>query len=100
MQELASVVDDPDDWLTALEESVVEQLRERGGSTALALSRAEPRLRTKLVIAEGKAYGGPASIGSRVLNIMSSAGPDRPWATRWAVVGQSVRVGADREVAA
>jgi hypothetical protein len=49
-------------------------LRERGGSTALALSRAEPRLRTKLVISEGKAYGGPASIASRVLNLMSSEG--------------------------
>jgi hypothetical protein len=74
VQELAAVVDHPDAWLTALEESVVQQLRVRGGSTALALSKAEPRLRTKLVIAEGKAYGGPASIGSRVLNIMSSEG--------------------------
>jgi hypothetical protein len=74
VKELAAILDDPADWLAAVEDSVVGLLRERGGSTALALSRAEPRLRTKLVISEGKAYGGPASIASRVLNLMSSEG--------------------------
>jgi len=95
VQELATISDDPDEWLTSLEETVNVLLRERGGSTALALSRVEPRLRTKLMISEGKAYGGPASIGSRVLNIMSSQGrivrgrPGGQWASsqyEWAAI--------------
>jgi hypothetical protein len=74
VKELADVIEDPETWLTELEESVVDRLRELGGATALALSRAEPRLRTKLVMAEGKAYGGPTPINSRVLNLISSQG--------------------------
>jgi hypothetical protein len=74
VKELAAVVDDPGSWLEEVENSVVERLRELGGATALALSRAEPRLRTKLLIAGGKAYGGPTAINSRVLNLISSQG--------------------------
>ena len=74
MKELAAVVDDPGTWLAEVEDAVVDRLRELGGATALALSRAEPRLRTKLVIAEGKSYGGPTAINSRVLNLISSQG--------------------------
>jgi hypothetical protein len=74
VKELASVVDDSGSWLEELEESVVDRLRLQGGATALELSRAEPRLRTKLVIAEGKAYGGPTAINSRVLNLIASQG--------------------------
>jgi len=74
VKELAAVVDDPGTFLADLEQAVVDRLRELGGATALALSKAEPRLRTKLVIAEGKAYGGPTAINSRVLNLISSQG--------------------------
>jgi len=57
-----------------LEDAVVDLLGELGGATALALSKAEPRLRTKLVYAAGKAYGGPAAINSRVLNLIAAQG--------------------------
>ena len=74
VKELGAVVDDPDPWLAAVEDSVVRQLRLTGGSTGVALSKADDRLRTKLSYAEGKAYGGPAAINSRVLNILSAQG--------------------------
>lgn len=72
--ELAAVVAEPDQWLTGVEDSVVELLRKSGGSTGVALARADDRLRTKLNYAEGKSYGGPAAINSRVLNILSAQG--------------------------
>jgi hypothetical protein len=74
VKELAAVVDDPDEWLTEVSDAVVARLQQSGGATGLALSRADPRLRTKLMFAEGKAYGGPASINTRVLNILSAQG--------------------------
>lgn len=74
VKELASVAPDPDVWLTDLQHSVVDRLRELGGASALALSKLDPRLRTKITAAEGKAYGGPVSINSRVLNIISAQG--------------------------
>jgi len=74
VKELASVVTDPEPWLTEVEESVVGRLRELGGASGVSLSAAEPRLRTQLVYAEGKAYGGPVAINSRVLNIISAQG--------------------------
>ena len=74
VKDLAAVVDDPGTWLAELEDAVVDLLGELGGATALALSKAEPRLRTKLVYAEGKAYGGPAAINSRVLNLIAAQG--------------------------
>lgn len=74
VKELAAVVPDSDTWLTEVSDAVVEQLLRWGGGTGLALSKADPRLRTKLVFAEGKAYGGPTSINTRVLNILSAQG--------------------------
>jgi len=74
LKDLAAVLDDPATWLAELEDSVVGRLRQLGGATALALSRAEPRLRTQLSYAEGKAYGGPAAINSRVLNLIAAQG--------------------------
>ena len=74
VKDLAAVVADPGRWLAELEDAVVDLLGELGGATALALSKAEPRLRTKLVYAEGKAYGGPAAINSRVLNLIAAQG--------------------------
>ena len=69
-----SITSDPAAWLTQLDDAVLRVLRESGEATALELSRAEPRLRTQLTYAEGKAYGGPANITSRVLNLLSAEG--------------------------
>jgi hypothetical protein len=74
VKELAAVVPDPENWLTEVSDATVARLQESGGATGLALSRADPRLRTKLMFAEGKSYGGPASINTRVLNILSAQG--------------------------
>jgi len=80
IKDLATVTDqptitsDPANWLTQLDDAILRLLRESGEATALELSRAEPRLRTQLSYAEGKAYGGPANITSRVLNLLSAEG--------------------------
>ena len=74
VKELGAVVDDPDPWLADVEDAVVARLREVGGATGVALSRADVRLQTKITVAEGKAYGGPVAINSRVLNILSAQG--------------------------
>ena len=74
VKDLATVMDEPGPWLDGLQESVVGQLRELGGASALALSKLDPRLRTKVGIADGKPYNGPVSVNSRVLNLISSRG--------------------------
>jgi len=74
VKHLAEVVDHPDAWLADVERRVHAILQDTGGGTAAALSTAEPRLRTKLTYAEGKAYGGPATITTRVLGLMAADG--------------------------
>jgi hypothetical protein len=70
----AGIAVDADAWLTDVAGSVLSQLAARGTATGAELSRAEPRLSTKIVVAEGKSYGGEFSITSRVLNLMSAQG--------------------------
>lgn len=74
VRDLGTVVDDPGRWLADVERSVHAVLRETGGAAATALSTAEPRLRTKLTYAEGKAYGGAVTITTRVLNLIAADG--------------------------
>lgn len=74
VKELAAVVPDPEVWLDDLQSAVVDRLRELGGASALTLGKLDPRLRTKIGVADGKAYGGPVSINSRVLNLISAQG--------------------------
>jgi DNA glycosylase AlkZ-like len=62
-------------WLREVEAGVLRVLAARGGgATGAQLAGDEPRLRTQLVYAEGKAYGGPANITSRVLTLISAEG--------------------------
>jgi hypothetical protein len=62
-------------WLRAVEAGVLRALAARGGGAPGAqLSADEPRLRTQLVYAAGKAYGGAANITSRVLVLMAAEG--------------------------
>ncbi len=74
VKDLAAATPDPAVWLTELDESVLRLLRELAEATGAELSRAEPRLRTQITYAEGKAYGGPANITTRVLNLLSAEG--------------------------
>ena len=62
-------------WLRSVEAGVLRALAARGGGAAGAeLSADEPRLRTQLVYAPGKAYGGAAYITSRVLIMIAAEG--------------------------
>jgi hypothetical protein len=62
-------------WLRDVEAGVLAALAARGGgATGAQLSADEPRLRTQLVYAEGKSYGGAQNITSRVLTVISAEG--------------------------
>jgi hypothetical protein len=70
----AGIAADPAGWLKEVGEAAVRALTARGTATGAELAQDEPRLRTQLVYAEGKSYGGPASITSRVLMLLSAEG--------------------------
>ena len=62
-------------WLRSVEDGVLRALAARGGgATGAQLSADEPRLRTQLVYAADKSYGGPANITSRVLVLIAAEG--------------------------
>jgi hypothetical protein len=62
-------------WLRSVEAGVLRALAARGGgATGTQLSADEPLLRTQLVYAPDKAYGGPANITSRVLVLIAAEG--------------------------
>ena len=62
-------------WLRSVEDGVLRVLAARGGgATGAQLSTDEPRLRTQLVYAAGKSYGGPANVTSRVLVLIAAEG--------------------------
>src|SRR5215510_12685374 len=61
-------------WLRDTEAGVLRALAARGSATGAQLSSDEPRLRTQLVYALGKNYGGPANITSRVLVLIAAEG--------------------------
>jgi hypothetical protein len=62
-------------WLRDVEAGVLRALAARsGGAAGAQLSLDEPRLRTQLVYAEGKSYGGAANITSRVLVLIAAEG--------------------------
>ena len=66
---------DASGWLRDVEAGVLRALAARGGgATGAQLSADEPRLRTQLVYAEGKAYGGATNITSRVLILIAAEG--------------------------
>jgi len=66
---------DPDGWLRDVEAGVLRALASRGGGASGAqLSADEPRLRTQLMYAPDKSYGGIANITSRVLVLIAAEG--------------------------
>jgi hypothetical protein len=87
------VAGDVDSWLREVEEGTLRALVARGEATGAELARDEPRLRTSIVINEGKAYGGKANITTWVLVLMAVEGrivrarPKGSWISsqyRWA----------------
>ena len=61
-------------WLKEVEESTLRALVARGSATAAQLAADEPRLRSQLLVAEGKDYAAVQNITSRVLNLLSQQG--------------------------
>jgi len=70
-----TAVPDPEPWLADVEDSVLKHLAAFGGTaTAAQLSAAEPRLKTKIVLAAGKSYQATQTITSRVLLVLAAQG--------------------------
>jgi Winged helix DNA-binding domain len=61
-------------WLRETEAGVLRALAARGRATGAQLSADEPRLRTQLVFAPDKSYGGAVNITSRVLTLIAAEG--------------------------
>ena len=61
-------------WLRDVGAATVRALASLGGATGAQLSAAEPGLRTQLVYAPDKSYGGAANITSRVLVMLAAEG--------------------------
>ncbi|HEV3233536.1 MAG TPA: winged helix DNA-binding domain-containing protein [Candidatus Dormibacteraeota bacterium] len=73
-------------WLRDVEASTLAAVRARGEASASELSRDEPRLRQKVMLNEGKSYGGPGNITTWVLALMAADGRivrGRPAGASW-----------------
>lgn len=79
-------------WLSDVEESTIRALTDRGEATGAELSADEPRLRTQVLMNEGKPYQATSGITTWVLFLLSADGrivrgqPRGSWASsqyRW-----------------
>ncbi|WP_026256886.1 winged helix DNA-binding domain-containing protein [Actinopolymorpha alba] len=71
----AGVADNTEGWLAEVECAVLAALTKRGGTAiATELAADEPRLRTSLLMAEGKPYEARQNITSRVLLLLGAEG--------------------------
>jgi hypothetical protein len=61
-------------WLKEVGEATVQALAAGGSATGAELARDEPRLRAQLVYAEGKSYGGPVNVTTRLLTLLAAEG--------------------------
>lgn len=63
-------------WLDEVGEATVRALAARGSATGAELAKDEPRLRAQMVFpgTEGKNYGGPVNVTSRLLTVLSAEG--------------------------
>lgn len=70
----AKVAPDVEAWLEEVEQVALRALTARGEATAGELAADDPRLRTELVFAQGKAYEGKQRVCSRVLILLAAEG--------------------------
>lgn len=89
------VADDAEGWLRRAEEATLRALAARGEATGAELSADVPELRTQILMAEGKAYGGWVNVTTRVLFLLGAderivrARPRGSWISsqfRWALL--------------
>jgi hypothetical protein len=94
----AAGIPEPVPWLAEVERSVLRIMATAGRPlTAAELTAAEPRLRTKMTLAEGKPYAATQNITSRVLLVLAAEGkimrgqPVGSWLSqqyRWALADE------------
>jgi Winged helix DNA-binding domain len=72
--EASGIAADGASWLKEVGEATVRALAARGTATGAELASDEPRLRAQLVYAEGKSYGGPVNVTTRLLTLLSAEG--------------------------
>ena len=70
----AGVAADAEGWLEQTAEATVRALRARGEATAAELAADEPRLRQRLLLAEGKPYQAWQSVSTRILFLLAAEG--------------------------
>jgi hypothetical protein len=61
-------------WLADVEQAALGALAARGEATSAELAGDDPRLRTQIVLARGKAYEGRQNVASRVLFLLAAQG--------------------------
>ncbi|PXY19147.1 winged helix DNA-binding domain-containing protein [Prauserella muralis] len=67
-------IGDLESWLRDVEDGTLRALRARGSASAQQLAADEPRLRTEIVLAEGKPYESRGYITNRVLFLLAAGG--------------------------
>jgi hypothetical protein len=72
--EQGGVAGDAGAWLKDVEESTARALAARGEATAAELAKDEPRLRQRIMMAEGKSYGGMQGVATWVLFMLAADG--------------------------
>ena len=72
--EASGIAADGARWLKEVGEATVRALAARGTATGAELAQDEPRLRAQIVYAEGKSYGGPVNVTTRLLTLLSAEG--------------------------
>jgi hypothetical protein len=72
--EKAGLAADGAAWLAQTEAGALRALAARGEATGAELAAEEPRLREQIMFAEGKSYGGPGNMTTRVLFVLSAEG--------------------------
>ena len=70
----SGIAPDGASWLKEAGEATVQALAARGSATGAELARDEPRLRAQLTYAEGKSYGGPVNVTTRLLTLLAAEG--------------------------
>ena len=61
-------------WLRRVSDRTVAAIEERGTATATELTKVVPELREKLVMGEGKTWGGTVGMSTRVLFLLATEG--------------------------
>lgn len=72
--ETADLDVDLDAWLADVEEGTLAALKAAGSAQAAQIADGEPRLRTKIVVAQGKPYEATGYITNRVLLLLAARG--------------------------